>query len=178
MRVREAKLQGCLLIEPEIFEDHRGLFFETFQSQRYSKLAGITDPFVQTNYSLSHYRVLRGLHYQKRRPQGRLLSVVSGKIFDVAVDIRRQSSTFGKWESFELTAESRQQLWLPPGLAHGFLVLSEHAELEYKCTQYYDPNDEGSILWSDPQISIAWPLEDPILSEKDSAAPLLNDSVS
>jgi dTDP-4-dehydrorhamnose 3,5-epimerase len=138
-------------------------------------LAGISLPFVQDNYSRSAKGVLRGLHFQKTKPQGKLISVVRGEVYDVAVDIRKGSSAFGQWVGVILSEENKKQLWVPPGFAHGFVVLSEIADFEYKCTDYYDPSDEGSILWNDPDLAIVWPVENPILSDKDLNANKLAD---
>jgi dTDP-4-dehydrorhamnose 3,5-epimerase len=170
MNVVKTKLHDCVIIEPQVFGDERGFFLESFQAERYAKLAGITLPFVQDNHSRSSKAVLRGLHYQKIKPQGKLVRVVRGEVYDVAVDIRKGSQTFGQWESVILSEENKTQFWIPPGFAHGFLVLSDMADFEYKCTDYYDPSDEGSILWNDPDLDIPWPLTDPILSNKDAGA--------
>lgn len=175
MKVTKTKLKDCVIIEPNVFGDDRGFFLETFQLARYRDEAGITLPFVQDNHSRSARGVLRGLHFQKTKPQGKLVRVVKGEVFDVAVDIREGSSTFGEWEGVILSEENKRQFWVPPGFAHGFVVLSDIADFEYKCTDYYDPTDEGSILWSDPDLKISWPLSDPILSQKDISAPLLAD---
>ena len=175
MNVVKTKLHDCVIIEPKVFGDERGFFLETFHAERYAELAGITLPFVQDNHSRSSKAVLRGLHYQKKKPQGKLVRVVSGEVYDVAVDIRQGSSTFGQWEGVILSDENKKQLWVPPGFAHGFLVLSETADFEYKCTDYYDPSDEGSILWNDPDLSIPWPIDVPNLSEKDANAEKLVD---
>jgi len=175
MKVIKTNLEGCVVIEPKVFGDDRGFFLETFQSERYANLAGITLPFVQDNHSRSTYGVLRGLHFQKTKPQGKLVRVVKGKVYDVAVDLRRGSDTFGQWEAVVLSEENKRQFWVPPGFAHGFLVLSDIADFEYKCSDYYDPLDEGSILWNDPKLDISWPIEKPLLSDKDNRAPLLND---
>lgn len=171
MKVIPTKLQDCLIIEPKVFGDERGFFLESFQAERYKQQAGIDLPFVQDNHSRSAHGVLRGLHFQKTKPQGKLVRVVRGEVFDVAVDIRPHSETFGKWEGVILSEQNHRQFWVPPGFAHGFLVLSEFADFEYKCTDYYDPSDEGSICWNDPQLSIEWPLNiQPLLSAKDAAA--------
>jgi len=170
VKVTKTSLPNCVIIEPKIFGDDRGFFLETFHDSRYKSLAGITLPFVQDNHSRSTKGVLRGLHFQKKKPQGKLVRVVKGEVFDVAVDIRRGSSTFGQWEGIILSEENKKQFWVPPGFAHGFLVLSDVADFEYKCTDYYDPLDEGSILWRDPDLDINWPLKNPILSEKDAIA--------
>ena len=175
MRIIQTKLKDCVIIEPKVFGDDRGFFLETFQLSRYRDEAGIALPFVQDNHSRSSRGVLRGLHFQKTKPQGKLVRVVKGEVFDVAVDIREGSSTFGEWEGVILSEENKRQFWVPPGFAHGFVVLSDVADFEYKCTDYYDPTDEGSILWSDPGLGITWPLSDPILSQKDISAPLLAD---
>ncbi len=175
MKVVKTKLKDCVVIEPKVFGDERGFFLETFQLSRYAEEAGITLPFVQDNHSRSSKGVLRGLHFQKKKPQGKLVRVVKGEVYDIAVDIRPDSNTFGQWEGIILTEENKKQLWVPPGFAHGFVVLSDVADFEYKCTDYYDPSDEGSILWNDPDLNIDWPIPDPILSEKDSLAPCLKD---
>ena len=171
MNVIDTSIADVKIIEPKVFGDQRGFFLETFQQERYAE-AGINLPFVQDNHSRSAKGVLRGLHYQKTKPQGKLVRVVSGEVFDVAVDIRKSSPTFGKWEGTILSAESKRQFWVPPGLAHGFLVLSDSADFEYKCTDYYDPADEGALKWNDPDVGIVWPDSvQPMLSEKDSVAP-------
>lgn len=172
MNVIETKLSGCVIIEPQVFGDRRGFFLETFQAKRYAEEAGIVLPFVQDNHSRSTKGVLRGLHFQKTKPQGKLVRVVRGEVFDVAVDIRPESKTFGQWEGVILSEENKKQFWVPPCFAHGFVVLSDTADFEYKCTDYYDPSDEGSIAWNDPDISIDWPFHETLnLSEKDSLAP-------
>ena len=171
MKVEKAKLNGLLIITPEIFEDERGFFLESFNANRYAK-AGINFDFVQDNHSSSHRNVLRGLHYQKTKPQGKLVRVIKGEVYDVAVDMRQGSQTYGQWEAVILSEENKAQFWVPPGFAHGFLVLSKTADVEYKCTEYYDPSDEGSLLWNDPDLNISWPIENPELSEKDANAPL------
>ena len=175
MKVTKTKLNDCVIIEPRMFGDNRGFFFETFSKQRYLEEAGIALEFVQDNHSRSAKDVLRGLHFQKTKPQGKLVRVVRGCVFDVAVDIRPKSVTFGQWISVELSEQNKKQLWVPPGFAHGFTALSNDTELEYKCTAYYDPEDEDSILWSDPELSIPWPVTKPILSAKDADAGLLKD---
>jgi|TARA_B110000503_G_scaffold35328_1_gene57723 dTDP-4-dehydrorhamnose 3,5-epimerase len=175
MKVTQTKLKDCVIIEPKVFGDDRGFFLETFQTARYADEAGIKQPFVQDNYSRSAKGVLRGLHFQKTKPQGKLVRVAKGAVYDVAVDIRPDSVSFGQWEGVILSDQNKMQLWLPPGFAHGFLVLSESADFEYKCTDYYDPSDEGSILWNDPALCIPWATETPLLSEKDANAPLLAD---
>ena len=172
MKVINTKLKGCVIIEPEVHGDDRGFFLETFQENRYKEKVGIDYHFVQDNYSRSSLGVLRGLHFQEKKPQGKLVRVVRGSVFDVSVDIRPESSTFGQWISVELTEENKKQIWIPPGFAHGFVVLSEIADFEYKCTNFYDPSDEGVIHWKDSHLAIDWPedIENKI-SEKDNAAP-------
>lgn len=174
MKVTETKLNDCVIIEPKVFGDERGFFLETFQASRYEELASISFKFVQDNYSRSSRNVLRGLHYQKNFPQGKLVRVSRGEVFDVAVDLRKESSSFGKWESIILSEDNKKQFWVPPGFAHGFLVLSDSADFEYKCTDYYNPDDEGSILWNDPFLNIKWPTTNPILSSKDMNATVFN----
>jgi dTDP-4-dehydrorhamnose 3,5-epimerase len=175
MNIIKTKLQDCMIIEPKIFDDKRGFFLETFQTSRYADLAGIILPFVQDNHSRSSRGVLRGLHFQKTKPQGKLVRVVRGEVYDVAVDIRRDSNTFGQWEAVILSEDNKKQVWVPPGFAHGFVTLSDIADFEYKCTDYYNPEDEVSILWSDPSLDIAWPVENPILCDKDANAKRLVD---
>ncbi len=169
MEVVTTTIHGVLLIKPKIFGDARGYFVETWQEKRYRE-AGIAFSFVQDNHSHSAAGIVRGLHFQRDFPQGKLVSVSKGRVFDVAVDIRKDSPTFGSWFGAELTAENQHQLWVPPGLAHGFCVLEE-ANFHYKCTEYYHPEDEGCIRWDDAFLKIAWPLEQPTLSAKDAAAP-------
>ena len=168
MKVIETAIDGVKIIEPRVFGDERGFFLETFQARRYAEEAGIDLPFVQDNHSRSAKGVLRGLHFQKTKPQGKLVRVVRGEVFDVAVDIRRDSPTFGRWEAAILSEENKRQFWVPPGLAHGFVVLSETADFEYKCTDYYDPSDEACLIWNDPAVGIEWPLAEPQLSAKDA----------
>jgi dTDP-4-dehydrorhamnose 3,5-epimerase len=175
MKITETKLQGCVIIEPKIFGDDRGFFLETFQEDRYREEAGIVMPFVQDNHSRSAKDVLRGLHFQKTKPQGKLVRVVSGEVYDVAVDIRIGSKTFGLWEGVVLSDENKKQFWVPPGFAHGFLVLSDIADFEYKCTDYYDSSDECCLLWNDPTLAIPWATDSPILSNKDANAAFLAD---
>lgn len=174
MRVIKTVIDDVMIIEPRVFDDERGFFFETFQIERYAALVGIDLTFVQDNYSRSQKGVLRGLHFQKKKPQGKLVRVVRGEVFDVAVDIREKSPTFGKWVSAVLSEENKRQFWVPPGFAHGFVVTSDVADFEYKCTDYYDSSDEGSILWSDLEIGIDWPVKTPLLSAKDAVAPSLS----
>ena len=175
MKVIETKLQDCVIIEPKVFGDERGFFLETFQAARYAEVAGISLYFVQDNHSRSSKGVLRGLHFQKTKPQGKLVRVVRGEVYDVAVDIRAGSATYGQWEAVILSEENKKQFWVPPGFAHGFVVMSDTADFEYKCTDYYDPSDEGSLLWNDPDLRIPWPVASPTLSEKDAQAPVLAD---
>ena len=175
MNVIKTKLKDCVIIEPKIFGDERGFFLETFQADRYADLASINLPFVQDNHSRSSKGVLRGLHFQKTKPQGKLVRVVRGEVYDVAVDIRKGSLTFGQWEAVILSEQNKTQFWVPPGFAHGFVVLSEKADFEYKCTDYYDPSDEVCLLWNDPNLNIPWPIKNPKLSEKDANALLLVD---
>ena len=172
MEIVKTPIQGVLLIKPRVWGDERGYFVETWQQARYAE-AGISLPFVQDNHSKSAYGVLRGLHFQKTRPQGKLVSVSLGSVFDVAVDIRRDSPTFGQWYGVELTQENQWQLWIAPGLAHGFVVTSEIAHFHYKCTEFYCPEDEGAIRWNDPALGIAWPVSSPTVSAKDAAAGFL-----
>lgn len=174
MNVVPTKLPGVLLIEPRVFRDARGYFYETWNQSTYAA-AGLTFAFVQDNLSHSVRGVLRGLHYQHPSAQGKLISVLDGEIFDVAVDIRPDSPTFRQWFGVHLSSENHRQCYVPPGYAHGFLVMSEVAKVTYKCTALYQPKDEGSILWNDPDIGIDWPVETPILSPKDREAPRLRD---
>ncbi|EMG9897815.1 dTDP-4-dehydrorhamnose 3,5-epimerase [Enterobacter hormaechei] len=172
MNVIKTKLEGVLVIEPRVFGDKRGFFYETFHAKRY-KDAGIKEEFVQDNRSRSTGGVLRGLHFQKTKPQGKLVTVTQGEVFDVAVDLRFGSATFGQYESIVLTGENKIQFYIPPGFAHGFCVLSDSADFQYKCTDFYDPSDEGGLIWSDSIVNIDWPIKDPILSEKDKILPSL-----
>lgn len=170
MEVVKTPLGGVLLIKPKVWGDSRGYFVETWQQERYAA-AGIDLPFVQDNHSRSAHGILRGLHFQKTRPQGKLVHVSLGSVFDVVVDIRPGSSSFGQWHGVELTQDNQWQLWVPPGLAHGFVVTSEYAHFHYKCTEYYCPQDEGAIRWNDPDLGVVWPVECPLLSDKDKIAP-------
>jgi dTDP-4-dehydrorhamnose 3,5-epimerase len=173
MKVGALAVPEVLLIEPRVFGDDRGFFFESFHANRYAE-AGITEPFVQDNQSFSQKGVLRGLHLQwPHHAQGKLVSVVQGAVWDVAVDVRRASPTYGRWVSAELTDRNHHQLWVPPGFAHGFVVLSETALFSYKCTAPYSPADEVSIRWDDPTLAVQWPVHTPTLSGKDAVAPLL-----
>jgi len=177
MKVVNTNIIDVKIIEPRVFGDERGFFLETFQQERYQSMLDIDFEFVQDNHSRSVKGVLRGLHFQKSKPQGKLVRVVRGRVFDVAVDIRPDSPTFGQWAGVELSEENKCQLWVPPGLAHGFLVLSDTADFEYKCTDYYDPTDEGSLIWNDVDVGIEWPQIDVEiqLSEKDKNASTLKD---
>ena len=176
MEVVKTPIEGVLLIKPQVFGDERGYFVETWQKERY-EAAGINLPFVQDNHSKSTKGILRGLHFQKQHPQGKLVMVSLGEVFDVAVDIRKGSPTFGKWFGAILNQENQNQLWIPPGMAHGFVVLSDVAHFHYKCTDFYHPG-EGSIRWNDPTIAIDWPYkEEPVLSAKDQIAPFFKDAL-
>jgi dTDP-4-dehydrorhamnose 3,5-epimerase len=170
------ELPGVLIIEPEVHRDARGFFVETYQQRKYAEI-GIPGPLVQDNHSHSVRGTLRGLHAQCLSPQGKLVRAVQGEMFDVAVDIRRGSPTFGRWVGVVLTGDNFRQLWIPPGFAHGFCVLSDRVDVEYKCSDFYQASDELSIRWNDPAIGITWPLRDPLLSEKDATAPRLAEVV-
>ena len=172
MKVRETELPGVLIVEPDRFGDSRGFFQEIWHESRYRE-AGIPGPFVQDNMSLSARGVLRGLHFQHPNGQGKLVYVLQGEVFDVAVDIRTDSPTFGKWVGYSLSADNGRQFYVPPGFAHGFCVKSESALFAYKCTDFYNPRTEGAIRWDDAAIGIDWPLADPLVSAKDAEAPLL-----
>jgi len=174
MNVLETSLSGLKIIEPKVFGDQRGYFLEIWNRKRYAEV-GIDVDFVQDNLSLSRSGVVRGLHYQYPETQGKLVYVLQGKVFDVAVDIRKDSPTFGKWEGVVLSDENKRQLYVPEGFAHGFCVLSETALFAYKCTALYNPRVEGGILWNDPEIGIDWPVADPVLSEKDTKYPTLKE---
>lgn len=174
LKFSEESIPGVLLIEPVRFEDDRGLFMEVYHQGKYRE-TGIDRIFVQDNYSRSRQFTLRGLHYQLKHPQDKLVYVITGEIFDIAVDIRRGSPTFGRWTGTLLSGKALRQLFIPAGFAHGFCVLSETADVVYKCTNVYTPGDEYGILWSDPSINIAWPIEAPVLSEKDANNPQLAD---
>ena len=170
MKVHPSTLPGVVVIEPRVFRDDRGFFLESFNAPRFATF-GLPEVFLQDNHSRSQRGVLRGLHYQLRRPQGKLVGVVRGAVFDVAVDIRVGSPHFGKWFGTVLREEEPRYLWIPPGFAHGFCVLSDVADFVYKCTDVYVPDDERGVLWSDPAIGIEWPVEHPLLSEKDQRFP-------
>lgn len=172
MQVSDTRIHGVKIVQPKVFGDARGFFLETFEKKRYQEALGIDFDFVQDNHSRSAKGVLRGLHFQKVNPQGKLVRVVRGEVFDVVVDIREDSPTYGAWEGVVLSEENKTQFWIPPGLAHGFVVLSDLADFEYKCTDYYNPAHEGCLLWNDPDVGIEWPLNDPLLSEKDKQGKL------
>ena len=169
IKVTRCEIEGLCVIEPKVFYDERGYFVETYNYNDF-KEEGLDMQFVQDNQSMSVKGVLRGLHYQKQYPQGKLVRCIRGKVFDVAVDLRRSSATYGKWFGVELSAENKKQFYIPEGFAHGFIVLSDEAEFAYKCTDFYHPGDEGGLAWNDPEIGVAWPIEEGmklIISEKD-----------
>lgn len=174
MKVLNTPFEGVLIVEPDFFEDQRGYFQETFQKRRYRDY-GVDARFVQDNLSFSICATLRGLHYQKPHGQAKLVQVIRGEIFDVVVDIRQKSPTFGRWISVQLSDENRRQLFVPAGFAHGFLVLSDTAHVHYKCSDFYTPECEGGVLWADPDLGINWPVEKPLLSDKDNSYPRLKD---
>lgn len=171
MNVIKTALQGVLIIEPRVFGDERGFFKETFSTERYREQAGITLTFVQDNHSRSQRGVLRGMHFQKNRPQGKLVGVSRGSVYDVAVDVNSASPTFGTYVAVELNDSNHRQLWIPPGYAHGFCVLTDIADFTYKCTDYYFPQDESGLAWDCPEVAISWPIKEPKLSEKDKHYP-------
>ncbi|MDP6336522.1 MAG: dTDP-4-dehydrorhamnose 3,5-epimerase [Nitrospinaceae bacterium] len=174
MKVSKAPLDGVLIVEPKIFKDPRGMFYEVYSAKRYAE-HGITAHFVQDNHSVSEKGVVRGLHYQVNPGQAKLVRVTRGEVFDVVVDIRKESSTYGKWWGLRLSETNNLQLYIPVGFAHGFCVLSETVEFLYKCSDYYSPENERGILWNDPDLAIDWPVENPTLSEKDKVYPRLNE---
>jgi dTDP-4-dehydrorhamnose 3,5-epimerase len=179
MNVISTSISEVLVIEPKIFGDSRGFFFESFNHKNFNQATGLDVKFVQDNHSRSVKDVLRGLHYQIRQPQGKLVRVVRGQVFDVAVDIRQSSPSFGQWVGVELTEDNYRQLWVPPGFAHGFYVLSDTADFLYKTTDYYLPDLERSLLWNDPTVAVSWPIQadvSPIVSAKDKIAPKLTDA--
>lgn len=176
MNVHKAELDGVVVIEPDVFNDQRGYFFETYNQNRYQEI-GIKSNFVQDNLSFSKKGTLRGLHYQHPHDQAKLVQVIQGEVFDVVVDIRRESPTFGKWIGQYLSDENKKQIFVPEGFAHGFCVLSDTALFHYKCSDFYAPGCEGGILWSDPDVAVDWPLDSPIVSEKDAKLPCLKDIV-
>ncbi len=174
MKVIQTALPGCVVIEPAVFGDERGVFFETWNAERFAA-HGLPTKFVQSNVSTSVKGVLRGLHYQWPRPQGKLVSVLEGEVYDVAVDIRRGSPTFGRWEAVILSADNRRQFWIPEGFAHGFAVLSERAVFSYLCTDVYVKEADAGVRWNDAEIAVDWPVSAPVLSAKDETAPFLKD---
>jgi dTDP-4-dehydrorhamnose 3,5-epimerase len=170
MKISPSAIPGVLVIESQVFEDERGFFFESYNERRFAELTGLRPQFVQDNHSMSRRNVVRGLHYQVGSPQGKLVRAVGGAMFDVVVDLRRASPTFGQWHGIELSAQNRRQLWIPPGCAHGFVATSDSAECVYKTTDYWSPANERTLLWNDPALGIAWPLSgEPVLSSKDKA---------
>jgi len=177
VKISKTSLPGVLLLEPKVFGDDRGFFFETYHAQRYAQ-SGISEQFVQDNYSRSIKNTLRGLHFQEPHAQGKLVQVFQGAVFDVAVDVRLGSPTFKKWFGIELSAENKFQLWIPPGFAHGFCVISETADFCYKCTDFYFADAERCVAWDDPELGIQWPVARPILSKKDASAPRLSASTN
>lgn len=177
MHIQATSIPEVLILEPKVFGDERGFFYESFNQRRFRELTGVDADFVQDNHSKSARNVLRGLHYQVRQPQGKLVRVVAGEVFDVAVDIRKNSPTFGQWAGVVLSAENKRQFWIPPGFAHGFVVTSDSAEFLYKTTDYWAPEHERCIAWNDPAIGIEWPVDcAPILSGKDQLGKLLADA--
>ena len=166
MKVKKCKLEGILLIDPQLYLDERGFFLESFEQERYREL-GIKDEFVQDNHSRSKKGVLRGLHFTKSKPQAQIVTVIRGTVFDVVVDIRKDSPTFGQWFGAELSDEGLRQIYMSPGFAHGFCVLSDYADLHYKVSQRYDSKDEGGLAWDDSDINIDWPIKSPVISERD-----------
>jgi dTDP-4-dehydrorhamnose 3,5-epimerase len=177
VKVTPTAIPDLLILEPRVFGDDRGFFFESFNARRFAELTGVETAFVQDNHSRSARGVLRGLHYQIRQPQGKLVRVVAGEVWDVAVDIRRGSPSFGQWQGAYLSADNKRQLWIPEGFAHGFVVLSESAEFLYKTTDYYAPEHERCIAWNDPELAIDWHYPgDPVLSEKDRAGAAFRDA--
>lgn len=177
MKVQATTIPEVLIIEPQVFGDARGFFFESFNQRRWREATGLDTVFVQENHSRSSKNVLRGLHYQIRQAQGKLVRVIAGEVFDVAVDLRRSAPTFGRWSGVHLSAENKRQFWVPPGFGHGFVVLSEAAEFLYLTTDYYAPEHERAIIWNDPDLAIAWPTEaEPLLSQKDAEAVRFKDA--
>lgn len=174
MKIIDTELKGVVIVEPAVFEDPRGYFLETYHAGRYAE-GGIRGPFVQDNFSHSVRGTLRGLHYQLERAQGKLVMALEGRIYDVAADIRKGSPTFGRWVGVELSGENKRQLYIPPGFAHGFCVLSDTADVLYKCTDVYSQKDERGIIWNDPALAIAWPVTTPLLSDKDRAYKRLSE---
>lgn len=175
MKVTQSRLEGVCLVKPDVFEDSRGYFLESYHQDRYRE-NGIDVEFVQDNFSRSDRGVLRGMHYQVKRGQAKLVWVAQGEIFDVVVDIRKDSETFGQWQGFTLSSKNKHQLFIPVGFAHGFCVQSRNAYVGYKCSDYYFPENEAGLIWNDPEVGIDWPIEDPILSEKDQHYPGLENA--
>ena len=169
MKVTKTKLAGVLILEPQVYRDERGYFLESYNEKRYAAIPGLDVPFVQDNHSRSRKHVLRGLHLQRQHPQGKLVRVVTGHVWDVAVDVDPGSPTFRQWVGVDLTDENNLQFYIPPGYAHGFCVLSDVADFEYKCTEFYHPADEVGLLWNDPDLNIDWPIAQPVLSGRDAA---------
>ena len=175
MKVTESGIKGVFIIEPDGYKDDRGFFMETFHIERYRKLLGINLDFVQDNISRSSKNVLRGMHFQKNYPQGKIVSASRGEILDVIVDLRKDSPTYGTWESFRLSEKNKLQVWIPPRFAHGFLVVSDSADIDYKCTEYYHPEDELCLMWNDPEVAIDWTINEPIVTGKDKKGLSLKD---
>ena len=175
MQVLQTKIQDVLIIKPKIFSDDRGKFLEKFNLEKYENVIGRKLEFVQDNHSISKKSILRGLHFQSNKPQGKLISVSLGEVFDVVVDIRKNSKTYKMWEAFRINSDNMEQIWIPPGLAHGFLAISEEVHFNYKCTDYYYPENEHTINWNDPDLNIKWPITNPILSKKDSNGISINE---
>ena len=175
MKVTESGIKGVFIIEPDVYEDDRGFFMVTFDNERYGKLLGINLDIVQANVSRSSKNVLRGMHFQKNYPQGKIVKASRGEILDVVVDLRKDSPTYGTWESFRLSEKNKLQVWIPPGFAHGFLVMSDSADIDYKCTEYYQPEDELCLMWNDPEVAIDWTINEPIVTGKDKKGLSLKD---
>jgi dTDP-4-dehydrorhamnose 3,5-epimerase len=176
MKVTESRLKGVYLIKPRVFEDSRGFFLETYNRDRYRD-HGIDADFVQDNYARSPRGILRGMHYQIKHSQAKLVWVPEGEVYDVVVDLRKDSLTFGQWDGYTLSSKNKHQLFVPTGFAHGYCVTSETADFMYKCSDFYYPEDEGGLIWNDPKVGIEWPIEDPVLSEKDQNNPTLEKTV-
>lgn len=175
IKITSTRLEGVLVIEPKVFQDNRGTFYESYSKRIYQE-AGVEADFVQDNHSVSQQGTLRGLHYQIGKGQAKLIRVTHGEVFDVIVDVRKDSPTFGQWEGISLSAQNFKQVYIPVGFAHGFLVLSDRAEFLYKCSDYYAPKEERGVRWNDPDIAVDWPIENPILSEKDKCLPFLRET--
>ncbi|AXR66169.1 dTDP-4-dehydrorhamnose 3,5-epimerase [Leptospira mayottensis] len=176
MKFEKTHLEGLLILYPNVYKDERGFFLETYETERYRTI-GITEEFIQDNHSHSVKNVIRGMHFTKKRPQAQILTVMRGKIFDVVVDIRKQSSTFGKWFGIELSDDGIRQVYMAPGLAHGFCTLSDSVDLHYKVSEKYDPNDDAGLNYADPIVGISWPIQNPIVSKKDKTYPCLKDLI-